>query len=323
MALRIATGVHETKYLEYCRKQGIDIEDVGLEKNDELGNIEKLRGFDGVIAMSEPYSKRLLDELKGELKIILRHGVGFDRVDTKYAAELGICCCNTPGAMSTGVAETALTMMLELSRKYYIRNERMSKGSWDKGQKTNQFEGSTVGLLGFGNISQCLCRYLSGFTGSRILAYDVKYNEDALKKYNVQKATIEEIARESDFVSIHVPLLPSTSKMVNEKFLSMMKPTAYLINTSRGGTVDEKALVQALNNGVIAGAAMDVFETEPVNPDNPLLYMDNVFKTPHISTNTESCALAGFDGCIKCIREYESGRVPEYSLNPSYVDHLK
>ena len=322
MALKIATGVHEPQYLEYCRAQGISIVDVNLEKNDELGNIEKLRGYNGVIAMSEPYSARLLNALKGDLKIILRHGIGYDRVDVKYATELGICCCNTPGAMSTGVAETALTMMLELSRRYYMRNTSMSMGNWDKGQKTSQFEGATIGLLGFGNIAQCLTRYLSGFGGCRILAYDIQYNEAALKEFNVHKATLEQVAQESDFVSIYVLINPSTTKMINANFLSMMKPTSYLINTSRGGIVDEKSLIQALNDGIIAGAAMDVFEVEPVNPDNPLLYMDNVFKTPHIATNTNSCALAGFDGCIKSLMEYEAGQIPEYSLNPSYVNYL-
>ena len=322
MTLRIATSIREPQYLAYCRAQGINIAHVELEKNDELGNIEKLKGFDGVIAMSEPYSSRLLEELKDNLKIIIRHGIGYDRVDIQYAQKLGICCCNTPGAMSTGVAETALTMMLELCRKFYLYNANLSRGRWDKGIKTNQFEGSTIGLVGFGNIAQCLARYLNGFTGCRILAYDLHYNEEALKKYHVEKATLEQIAKESDFVSIHVPLLPSTAKMIDAKFLSTMKPHAYLINTSRGGTVDETALIQALRDGVIAGAALDVFETEPVSPDNPLLFLDNVFKTPHIATNTNGCALAGFDGCIKCLKEYEAGQVPEYALNPGYVNYL-
>lgn len=323
MAFRIATGVHEQEYLDYCRAQGIDIVDVDLQKNDELGNIEKLRGFDGVIAMSEPYTPRVLEALKDDLKLILRHGVGYDAVDTVYAAKLGICCCNTPGAMSTGVAETAISMMLELSRKFYERNAKMSEGLWHKGTKTHQFEGSTIGLVGFGNIAQCLARYLSGFTGCKILAYDIRYNEEALEKYNVQKASLDQIARESDFVSVHVPLIPATAKIINAEFLAKMKPSAYLINTSRGGTVDEQALIQALKDGVIAGAALDVFEKEPVDPKNELLYMDNVFKTPHIATNTHECALFGFDGCIKCIKEYEAGQVPEYTLNPSYIENLK
>lgn len=148
MTLRIATSIREPQYLAYCRAQGINIAHVELEKNDELGNIEKLKGFDGVIAMSEPYSSRLLEELKDNLKIIIRHGIGYDRVDIQYAQKLGICCCNTPGAMSTGVAETALTMMLELCRKFYLYNANLSRGRWDKGIKTNQFEGSTIGLVG-------------------------------------------------------------------------------------------------------------------------------------------------------------------------------
>lgn len=322
MEFRIALGFKEKKYHDYCRAAGLDVIAVEMARNDEDETIQKMKGFDGIMALGEVYSPRVLDALADRLKIIVRHGIGYDKVDIDYAAKLGICCCNTPGTMSTGVAETALIMMLELARKFYLRNAGFAQGRWDRGEVTHQFEGCTIGLLGFGNIAQCLARYLSGFTGCRILAYDVRYNEDALKRYNVRKASVEEIARQSDFVSVHVPLMPATARIVNGDFLSMMKPTAFLINTSRGGTVDEQALIRALKDRTIAGAGLDVFEREPVDPDNELCRMDNVFKTPHIATFTEECIRAGFDGIIKCMKEFMAGQVPEYTLNPGYVNHI-
>lgn len=323
MKLRIASRITGERWQKYCAGQGLQVDNLDMRLNDEEYNIEKLKGYDAVIAGAEPYSARVLDALKDSLKIIVRHGIGYDRVDVKYAEKLGICCCNTPGTMSTGVAETALIMMMELSRKLYLRNASLAKGSWDKGSATQQFEGTTIGLLGFGSIAQCLARYLSGFTGCRVLAYDVRYNEEALIKYNVQKASIAEIARNSDFVSVHVPLIPATTKMVNREFLSMMKPTAYLINTSRGGTVDEAALIEALKNSTIAGAGLDVYEKEPADMKSELFGMDNVFKTPHIATFTDACAQAGFDGVIKCMKEFMAGNVPEFTLNPGYVENVK
>ena len=322
MTLKIGSRIVGERWQKYCREQGIEVDILDMKLNDEDGNIEKLRGYDAVIAGAEPYSAKVLDALKDSLKIIVRHGIGYDRVDVGHAEELGICCCNTPGTMSTGVAETAMIMMMELSRRLYQRNASLNQGIWDKGPTTAQFEGATIGLLGFGSIAQCLARYLSGFTGSRILAYDVHYNEEALEKYRVQKASVEEIARYSDFVSVHVPLMPATVRMVNREFLAMMKPTAYLINTSRGGTVDEAALIEALKTGRIAGAALDVYEKEPADPDNELFRMDNVFKTPHIATSTDACAQAGFDGVIRCLKEFERGEVPAFTINRGYVRHL-
>lgn len=322
MSFRVALGFSDESYHEYCRQLGLDIMAVNL-KNDEDSVIEKLKGYDCVIAMAERLSARVLDALSDRLKLIIRHGIGYDLVDIQHAAQLGICCCNTPGTMSEGVAETALTMMLELSRKFYIHNASMNRGNWEKGPITQQFEGKTIGLIGFGHIAQCLARYLIGFTKCRVLAYDVCYNEEALKAYHVQKASIDEIAREADFVSVHVPLLPATAKMINAEFLAKMKPTAYLINTSRGGTVDEAALTEALKSGVIAGAGLDVYESEPMKPENELYQLVNVFKTPHVATYTQQCIEAGFDGVIKCIREYEAGQMPEFTLNPDYVNHMK
>ncbi|MGI6004142.1 MAG: phosphoglycerate dehydrogenase [Christensenellales bacterium] len=321
MKLKVAMSFPD-EYVNYVRDAGFDVTPVEMLRNDEAESIEKLKGFSAVAAGLETFNANVLEALKGDLKIIVRHGIGYDRVDIEKAAELGICCCNTPGAMSTGVAEQTVCFMLEMTRKFYKVHEIMAAGGWDKGPITRQFQGSTVGLVGFGNIAQMVAKYLSGF-GVDILAYDIRFNEEAAQKYNVKPSTLEEIAEKSDFVSVHTPLLPSTAKIINADFLKKMKNSAFLINTSRGGTVDEAALIAALENGEIAGAALDVFEIEPTPADNPLRKMDNVFLNPHMATHTFECIQYGFDGIIKCFKEFEAGQVPEFCLNPGYAENAR
>ena len=203
MRFRVGMSVPQSQYYQYMRERGFDVEPVEMLRNDEQETMEKMRGFDAIVAMGELFNARVLDALKDDLKIIVRHGIGYDRVDIDYAAKLGICCCNTPGTMSSGVAETTITMMLECTRGFYKRERDMKEGKWNRGPVTSQLEGTTVGLVGFGSIGQRVAQYLSGFN-CRILANDVHYNEDALKTLHVEKSSMDRIAAESDFVSIHV-----------------------------------------------------------------------------------------------------------------------
>jgi D-3-phosphoglycerate dehydrogenase len=213
-------------------------------------------------------------------------------------------------------------MLLECARGFYRRDREIKAGGWSRGPVTHQLEGSTIGLLGFGNIAQRVAQYLQGFH-CRVLAYDVHYNESALEAFGVEKASIDEIAAASDFVSVHVPHLPETDKIINAAFLRKMKPSAFLINTSRGGTVDEPALIGALKEGVIAGAGLDVFQIEPMTADNELRRLDHVFLTPHCATNTHECIRAGFDGIIQAFTEFQSGKVPRFCLNPTYAANAR
>ena len=323
MKLKVVTAYNLDKEVDRVRDAGFEVTRVAGPANTEDLVIEKMRGFDAIAAFAEPYPAKVLEGLKDDLKILVRHGIGYDKVDIERATQLGICVCNTPGTMSTGVAEETVAMMLECTRGFYRAHIAMQHGKWDRGNgPTNQMEGSTVGLIGFGNIGQRVAQYLKGFQ-CRILAYDIYYNEDKLQELGVEKATLDEIAAQSDFVSVHVPALPETRQIVNEAFLAAMKPSAFLINTSRGDTVDEKALISALQNHIIAGAALDVFEVEPTPVDNPLRYMDNCFVNPHRATYTYGCIRAGFDGIVKCLKEYEAGEIPQFCLNPEYVKYKK
>lgn len=321
MGFKLGMAIRWPEYYGYMRDAGFDVVKVTMDRNDEDDVIEKYRGIDAIVAMGEPFTPRVLDALKDNLRFIIRHGVGYDKIDVAYAAQVGICVCNTPGAMSTGVGETTVGLMLEISRGFFRSDRLLKSGGYDRGPITRGVEGATVGLVGFGNIGQKVARNLQGFN-CRFLAYDVRYNEDAVKALNVRKATLDEIARESDFVSVHVPLMPQTAKMIDAAFLAKMKPSAFLINTSRGGTVDEEALIEALKNGTIAGAGLDVFAKEPLPVDSELRKLDNVFMTAHLATQTTVCIQAGFDSIIQSLREFQAGKVPYGCLNPNYVEHV-
>jgi D-3-phosphoglycerate dehydrogenase / 2-oxoglutarate reductase len=322
MSFRVGMAIRWPEYYDYMRQAGFDVVQVQMQRNDEDQVIENYRGIEAIVAGGEPFTPRVLDALKDHLQFIIRHGVGYDKVDVEYAAKVGICCCNTPGAMSTGVGETTVALMLEVSRGFFRSDRLLKAGGYDRGPITRGIEGATIGLVGFGSIGQKVARNLQGFN-PRLLAYDIRYNEDVLRELNVAKATLDEIARESDFVSVHVPLMPQTANMIDAAFLARMKPSAYLINTSRGGTVDESALIEALKNGTIAGAGLDVFATEPLPVDSELRQLDNVFLTAHLATQTSVCIKDGFDSIIRSLKEFQAGQIPYGCLNPSYAEHRR
>jgi len=308
------------EYFEYMRAAGLDMVEIHLDGYTEDQVIEKYRGIQAIVAGGEPFTPRVLDALKDDLRMVIRHGVGYDRVDTIHAAKVGICCCNTPGAMTAGVGETTLAHMLEISRGFFRSDRDLKAGGPGRGPVTRGIEEATVGIVGFGNIGQKVARLLQGFN-CRVLAYDVRYNEDIVRELGVEKASLDTIARECDIVSVHVPLMPQTAKIINAEFLAKMKPSAYLINTSRGGTVDEEALIEALKNGTIAGAGLDVFAVEPLPVDSELRKLDNVFLTSHMATHTTVCIKAGFDSIIRSLKEFQAGQVPYGCVNPGYVEN--
>ncbi len=322
MSFRLGMAIRWPEYYDYMRQAGFDVVKVELQGYDEDEVIAKYRGIEAIVAMGEPFTPRVLDALKDHLQFVIRHGVGYDKVNVAYAAQVGICCCNTPGAMSTGVGETTLALMLEISRGFFRSDREIKAGGYSRGPITRGVEGATIGIIGFGNIGQKVARNLQGFN-PRLLAYDVRYNEEALQELHVQKASLDEIARESDFVTVHVPLMPQTTHLIDAAFLAKMKPTAFLINTSRGGTVDEEALIEALKNGTIAGAGLDVFAKEPLPVESELRKLDNVFLTGHLATQTTTCIRAGFDSIIRSLQEFQAGQVPFGCLNPTFIENRR
>ncbi len=245
---------------------------------------ELLPGIDGYIAGLDGIDA---DALKAadKLKVIARYGVGVDSVDLKMAKEKGIVVTNTPGANSASVAELALGLMLALARQIPEAVEAVHQGKWPRYAGLS-LEGKTVGILGLGAIGKQLARRLSGFD-CRLLAYDPYGDAAAAKDLHVELTSLDQVLEASDFVSLHLPLLPETRCMVNEAFLAKMKKGSFLVNTSRGEVVDEDALLKALQGGHLKGVGLDAFTIEPPDPKNPLLLLPQVIATPHLGAMTD------------------------------------
>jgi len=230
------------------------------------------------------------------LRLIGRVGVGLDTIDTKAAEQKGIKVINTPQMSTIAVAELVMTMMLDLVRGVHLANESMKKGLWEKKRfHGTELNGKTLGVVGLGRIGKAVAERAKSF-GMKLLVYDVIVDEETLKRFGAERsATMENLQKRSDIVTIHVPLLPETRKMINAKTLAQFKTGAYLINASRGEVVDCKDLLDALKSKKLAGAALDVYENEP--PKEPwekeLVAMPNVIATPHIGAQTVEAQIAG------------------------------
>lgn len=245
---------------------------------------ELLPGVDGYIAGLDAIDAAALSGAD-RLKVISRYGVGVDNVDIEAAKSKGIVVTNTPGANSASVAELALGMILALARQLPEAMEAVRLGKWPRFAGLS-LEGKTVGILGLGAIGQQLARRLQGFE-CRIVAHDPFVEAPAFPAMRVEVTGIDEVLGQSDFVSLHMPLLPETRGMVNDEFLAKMKPGAYLINTARGEVIDEAALLRALQRGRLRGVGLDAFVKEPPDPENPLLKLPQVLATPHLGAMTD------------------------------------
>ena len=237
-----------------------------------------LQGIDASLAGSEPYTRRVI-EANPRLKVIARVGVGFDAVDVEAATSRGIAVTTTPGANHDAVAEHTLALMLALVKDLVAQHNAVRAGGWPR--KTNlPLRGRTLGIAGLGRIGKAVAERGKCF-GMKLLAFEPVPDRTFVQKYGVTLVPFNQLLAESDFVSLHLPLTPQSRHLMNRDSLGRMKPTAFLVNTARGGLVCESDLVEALKARRIAGAGLDVFEDEPTFPDNPLLKLDNVVLTPH------------------------------------------
>ncbi len=250
--------------------------------------IERVKGVDALVPLlTDPIDAEVMDAAP-KLRIISQYAVGYDNIDVKAATERGIYVTNTPGVLTETVADFTMALMMAIARRVVEADKYIRQGKWKVGWHPLYFlgtdlYGATLGIIGLGRIGSAVARRAKGFN-MRILYYDVFRREDLEKELGIKYVDMETLLRESDFVTLHVPLTPETKDLIGERELKLMKPTAYLINTSRGKVIDEKALIKALKEGWIAGAALDVFYEEPTPPDNPLLELDNVVVAPHIAS---------------------------------------
>ena len=277
---------------------------------EALGEARYLVGFvDGLVEEG-------LYHAAPKLKLIQLLSAGYDRADLAAARRARVPIANNGGANAVSVAEHALMLMLAVCRRLPLQHENVRSGRW-RGNETprvHELRGRTLGIVGFGTIGKKTARLARAF-GMTVEYYDVaRLSEDAEDALGVRFRLLGEILRGSDVVSLHVPLNPSTRGLVGARELALLKPTAVLVNTSRGPVVDEAALIAALGERRIAGAGLDVFDREPPDPDNPLFSLDNVVLTAHLAGPTVESAPARLRNAFDNVERVERGEAPLWTI---------
>jgi D-3-phosphoglycerate dehydrogenase len=299
---------------EALAQAGLSLTIVGEDPRDLPDDL--LRGADAVLRRGWLFPRELLERMTA-CKIIVCPGIGFDGIDLAAATALGIVVANVPYATSDEVATHAVTLLLACARKLHVVDRALRAGryDWRLAIPVHSLRGATAGFVAFGNSARSAARKLQAF-GIRLLAYDPYVTPAVAQEHGVQWLPLPDLLRQSDFVLVHAPLTSETHHLLDESALALMKPSAVLVQVSRGGVVDQQALARALQAGRLAGAGLDVLEVEPPDPDNPLLHMDNVLVTPHYAGYSEE----GFrdqkvSACDAIVRVL-SGRWPRWVVNP-------
>lgn len=265
---------------------GIDLIVPDVEERMEEEDILKYAGqFDGTICGDDRYTARVIEACLPRLKVISKWGTGVDSIDAEACAKFGVKLGRTPNAFTTPVADTVLGYMLAFARRSPWMDREMKSGKWQKipGKTLSEL---TLGVIGVGNIGKAVTRRAKAF-GMKVLGTDIiDVDHVFVSESSIQMTTLHFLLSNSDFVSVNCDLNPTSYHLINSDTLALMKPNAILINTARGPIVEENALVAALSSGQVGGAALDVFEFEPLPADSPLLKMDNVMLAPHNSNSS-------------------------------------
>ena len=286
----------------------------GFETEDVLADMKEHQP-DAMIVRITKITREVI-EANPNLKVVVRHGAGFDDLDVKACHDNGVQTLYAPVANSTSVAETALLLILECSRNVTVLHKTWVEDFYKAKLRVKKttLNGKTLGLIGCGNIGSRLAVRALGME-MNVLAYDPYKKADEFPDGVEVVRDIERIFRESDYVSLHVPNTPVTRGMINKDTLAMMKPTAFLINTARGACVVEEDLYEACKNDTIAGAGLDAIRKEPVDPENPLLTLDNVIIYPHIGGNTVEAAHRASYFAAMGVQEVYEGKQPTWPIN--------
>ena len=272
--------------------------------------------------LSERIDREVMDRA-GKLRVIGTMSVGVDHIDVNYATSKGIYVVYTPGVLTETVADHAWALLLATARRVVEADRIIREGGWEIPWAPTMMlgydvHGKTLGVVGMGRIGSAVARRAKGFN-MRVLYYDIIRRKELEEELGAEYVELDELLRESDFVTLHVPLTPKTRGLIGERELRLMKKTAILVNTSRGPVVEQKALTRALREGWIAGAGLDVFEEEPIPADDPLLKLDNVVLTPHIASASHDTrnrmAEYAAEGIIKVLK----GERPDNLFNPDVI----
>ena len=311
-------NVDLTPIVSRCEKAGYRCitKDIGT---DTAKAVEMALQADAIVSIGEQWNQDSLPQIAGSNRIIVRYGAGLDNVNVPLATQYGIPVANLPGMNSPAVAEIALLHILNLGRRFSYSIEGIKQGHWPYSMPGNELDGKVLGLIGFGNIARQLTRMVQGFS-LKIMAYDNYLNEAGrafAQEHNVTLTqSAEEIYLTADIVSLHIPYTPANRGIVNKDCFAIMKPTAYLVNTCRGGVICEKDLIDALRTGQIRGAGLDVLCEEPPSMDNPLLHMDNVFVSSHLGSLAVEAEERSQLLIADIIDEHFAGRIHRNVVNP-------
>jgi D-3-phosphoglycerate dehydrogenase len=289
---------------------------------DEI--IECCKGADAATAPTSvtPYTRRVLEGLP-RCRILASVGIGYESIDLEAATERGIVVTTVPDYCWEEVSDHALTLMMALGRKLLQVHSAVLKGGWGTTPDVRRgllppmfrFKGQTLGVIGFGSIGRTLALKVRSL-GMPVIAYDPFASREVMLMFGVRKGSMEEVLRQSDYVSVHAAYTPESHHMLGREHFQAMKPTAYFINTARGHLVDEAALIEALRSKEIAGAGLDVMEDEPPKQDNPLLGLDNVILTGHTAQYTDESEMELWRKPLEEIASLMQGRWPRYVVNP-------
>jgi phosphoglycerate dehydrogenase-like enzyme len=290
------------------------------EHHPEIGP-EQLANVDAALVLAPRVTARSLERAE-RLLVVARFGVGYDNVDVAACTDHDVLLCITAGAVDRPVAEATLSWMLALSYRVAIKDRLVREARWDD---RSQFMGSglrgkTVGIVGMGGIGRELARLIAGFQMARPLVFDAHLSNEAVQERGGTPVSLDELLRDSDFVTLHCPLTPGTRNLIGARELSLMKGTAYLINTARGGIVDEEALYAALQERRIAGAALDCFVGEPLQAAPRFAELDNVLLAPHSIAWTNELFEDIGRTAIQSILDVRSGRRPHGMVNPEVLE---
>ncbi len=299
----------ETEGVEALKEAGCAVAQDADLSGESLRQALASNGNDVLIVRSTQVTGEMLENAPG-LKLIVRAGSGYNTIDVQTAKAKGIRVANCPGMNSTAVAELAFGLMLALDRRIVHNVTDLRKGVWNKKEysKARGLKGRTLGIVGLGRIGYLIAFRAKGFEMNLIYS-DIIRNQQAEDELGIRKVDFDELLSRSDFVSLHVPLDDKTRHLMNDQRLALMKPTAFLINCSRGEVVDGEALVRAIESGKLAGAGLDVYENEPGASDkefkDPVARCERVYGTHHIGASTEQAQLAVAEETVRIITHYK------------------
>lgn len=282
---------------------------------------EHIAGVDGLIVLRPWVKPSTFARGAGDLVVIGRSGAGYDKIDVAACTAHSVALFNAPLALNHPTASAALLFLLALAKRLPQMDRITRQGRWDLQARTmgGEIQGRTLGIIGLGHSGRELVRLVAPFA-MRILAYSPSADPEQARALGVQLTSLDELLRQADFVSLHCRLTERTRRLLGAAELARMKPTAYLVNVARGELIDQPALVAALREGRLAGAALDVFATEPIPADDPLLQLENVLVTPHWLASTSDVWAATGRAMAEGMLRAATGRLPENVVNPEVLD---